>query len=95
MLINFSMHIWLFMFFFPCDAVLITQDHIKKPHLEAITAIQLADITLSFSVERIMGKKITEHQDKCCAESWQYTHGAFPWDHGGEFNESVQLFIKL
>lgn len=42
------------MFFFLWDAFLIPQDHVTRPHLEAITAIQLPDALLG-SVEGTVG----------------------------------------
>lgn len=38
------------MFFFLWDAFLLPQDHVIRPHLEAIPAIQLPDGLLSSSV---------------------------------------------
>lgn len=42
-----------------------------------------------------MEKKITSHQEKSGSESWQDTYGSLPWDSGGEFNKSMELFIKV
>lgn len=51
MLIDFSVPIWLHMVLFCCKVFLIPQDPVKRLHLEAITAIRLADIMLSSSVK--------------------------------------------
>lgn len=56
-LIDFSVPICVHMLFVCSKAFLIPQDRRKRPHLAAITAIQLAECALLFS-EGLMGKNL-------------------------------------